>query len=50
MQKSPREPLLSVTLYIVFFSYIWFKYDILQLHSCNLCGVVVNAVVFQPGC
>ena len=31
-----------------FFSYIWFKYDILLLHCCDLCCLVVNALAFQP--
>ena len=33
---------------IAFFSYIWFKYDILSLHCCKLCSVVVIVLAFQP--
>ena len=33
---------------IAFFSYIWFKYDILSLHCCKLCSVVVIMLSFQP--
>ena len=33
---------------IAFFSYIWFKYDILSLHSCKLCSVVVIMLSYQP--
>ena len=33
---------------IAFFSYIWFKYDILSLHCCKLCSVVVIVLGFQP--
>ena len=38
---------------IAFFSYIWFKYDILSLHCCKLGGVVVmtlSSQPFAPGC
>ena len=33
---------------IAFFSYIWFKYDILSLHCCKLCSVVVIMLSYQP--
>ena len=33
---------------IAFFSYIWFKYDILSLHCCKLGSVVVIALSSQP--
>ena len=33
---------------IAFFSYIWFKYDILSPHCCKLGGVVVIILCSQP--
>ena len=33
---------------IAFFSYIWFKYDILSLHCCKLRSVVVIMLSYQP--
>ena len=33
---------------IAFFSYIWFKYDILSLHCCKLCSAVDIVLGFQP--
>ena len=33
---------------IAFFSYIWFKYDILSLHCCKLRRVVDNMLSYQP--
>ena len=33
---------------IAFFSYIWFKYDILSWHCCKIGGVVVMTLSFQP--
>ena len=33
---------------IAFFSYIWFKYDILSLHCCQLHSVVVIMLSYQP--
>ena len=33
---------------IAFFSYIWFKYDILSLHCCKLGSVVVIMLSYQP--
>ena len=47
MQKSRRQPHLSVPS-IVFFSYTWFKYELLLLHCCDLRSLVVNALAFPP--
>ena len=33
---------------IAFFSYIWFKYDILSLHCCKLRNVVVIVLGLRP--
>ena len=33
---------------IAFFSYIWFKYDILSLNCCKLGGIVVGMLNYQP--
>ena len=33
---------------IAFFSYIWFKYNILSLYCCKLCSVVVIMLSYQP--
>ena len=42
MQKSHTNQAID------FFSYIWFKYDILSLHCYNLRSVVVILLGFQP--
>ena len=36
------------TLAIDFFSYIWFKYNILLLHCCKLRSVVIIMLSYQP--
>ena len=33
---------------IAFYSYVWFKYDILSLHCCKLHSVVVSMLSYQP--
>ena len=33
---------------ITYFSYIWFKYDILSLHFCKLRSVMVIMLSYQP--
>ena len=33
---------------IAFFSYIWFKYDILSLQCCKLGGLVVSTLSSRP--
>ena len=48
MQKSRRQPHLSVTLYCLFIIHYWFKFDILLLHCCKLHSLVVNTFAFQP--